>query len=91
MESIGMRMAMSLKEDRGSSRAVQAGDSEVPSAQSPSGMSAYSPTSPAQSPRDQDIPGSAAESPPSADDGRQPGQGGTDNDAMRAGLASRNS
>ena len=83
-----MRMAMDLKEDRGSLSAAQAGDSEVPRAPRPSGMSAYSPTSPAQSPRDQDIPWSAEESPPSADDGRRPGQGGTDDDAVRAGLAS---
>ena len=54
-------------------------------------MSEYSPTSPAHAPRDQDIPTSAEELPPSADDGRQPGQGGTNEDAAGAGLASRNS
>ena len=86
-----MRAAMSLGENRGASNAAQAGDSEAPRAPSPSGMSEYSPTSPAQSPRDQDVPESAEESSPSADDGRRPGQGGTDEDAPRAGLASRNS
>ena len=86
-----MRVAMNLKEDRGSSNAVQAGNSEVPRAPSPSGMSVYSPTSPVQSPRNLDILESAEELPPSADDGRRPGQGGTDDDAVRAGLASRNS
>ena len=74
MESIGMWMAMNLKEDGGSSSAAQAVYSEDPRALSLSGMSAYSPTSPAQSPRDKDIPESAGESPPSADDGRRPGQ-----------------
>ena len=91
MESIGMRAAMNLGENRGASNAAQAGDSEAPRAPSLSGMSEYSPTSPAQSPRDQDILESAEESPPSADDGRRPGQGGTDDDAVRASLASRNS
>ena len=86
-----MTVAMNLKEDRGSSNAVQAGDSEVPRALSPSGMSAYSPTSPAQAPRDQDTAESAEESPPSAVDGRRPGQRGNDDIAVMAGLACRNS
>ena len=63
---------------------------EVPKAPSEGGVS-YSPTSPADSPRGQDIPESTEESPPSADDGRQSGQADQDQDAARAGLASRNS
>ena len=51
----------------------------------------YSPTSPADSPRGQDNPESTEESAPSADDGRQSGQAEQDQDAGRAGLASRNS
>ena len=75
MESLGMRAAMNFAESKGASTAKQAGDTEVPRVPSPSGMSEYSPTSLAQSPRDQDIPESAEEMPPSPDDGRQPGQG----------------
>ena len=71
------------------SAAAQAGGSGAPEDPSEGGMS-YSPTSPADSPRGQDDPESAEESPPSVDDGRQPGQGGADEDAARAGLASRN-
>ncbi len=72
------------------SAAAQAGDTEVPQAPSKGGMS-YAPTSPATSPRGQDIPESTEELPPSADDGRQSGQTDQDQDATRAGLTSRNS
>ena len=54
------------------------------------GMS-YSPTSPASSPRGQDDPESTEDLLPGADDGRQPGRADDDQDAARAGLASRNS
>ncbi len=72
------------------SAAAQAGDTEAPQAPSEGGMS-YAPTSPATSPRGQDIPESTEELPPSADDGRQSGQADQDQDAERAGLTSRNS
>ena len=52
-------------------------------------MSVYIPTSPADSPRDQDHLECAEGLPPSADDGRQPGHAETNDDATRAGLASR--
>ena len=81
---------MRRDEAKNASAAAQAGDSEAPRAPSEGGMS-YSPTSPADSPRGQDNPESTEESPPSADDGRQPGRADDDQDAARAGLASRNS
>ena len=88
IENPGMRASMRRDEDRATSAAAKAGDSEVPRAPSETSMSAYSPTSPADSPRAQDHPESAEGSLPSADDGRQPGHAEPDDDAVRAGLAS---
>ena len=50
-----------------------------------------SPTSPADSPRGQDHSECTEGSPPICEDGRQPGRADQDQDATRAGLASRNS
>ena len=82
---------MSREEYRGASASAQAGDSEIPRSPSASGMSGYSQTSAADSPRDEEFLGSAEGLPPSADDGWQPGHTEKYDDVARAGLASRNS
>ena len=90
IENLSIRAAMRRDEANNESTAAQARDSENAKAPSEGGMS-YSPTSPADSPRGQGDPESTEVLLPSADDGRQPGRANDDQDAARAGLASRNS